>query len=119
MKKVLFYLNIAFAIFFLNSLYATGAFPELGFKTAQQGYAFDSYPLSSENIFFDACLEDVFEDDLSESEKKKCTFGQISHHYTSFIAQKNSKNDFKIFLPADHFFPRKAPLLTFLCVFRI
>ncbi len=119
MKKVLFYLNIALAIFFLNSLCATGVHTESGFKTATQEYAFDSNQISSENPFFDIYFEDILEDDLTDSERKKPASVQISQYNASFVAQNFSDNNFKEQLPADHFFPCKASIITFLCVFRI
>ena len=119
MKKVLFYLNIALAIFFLNSLCATGVHTESGFKTATQEYAFDSNQISSENPFFDICFEDILEDDMTDSERKKSASVQISQFNTSFVAQNFSDNSYKKPLPAEHFLPCKSSLITFLCVFRI
>ena len=119
MKKVLFYLNIALAISFLNSFCATGAHPKSGFKTAQQEYAFDSNQLSCESPFFDIYFEEVFEDDITDSESKKPDLGQIFQHNNSFLAQYFPDTLYKELLPAEHFFPCKASLITFLCVFRI
>ena len=118
MKKILFYLNIAGAIFFLNSLCAQDVKPELGFGIALQECAFDACSLNSDNLFFDACLEDISDEDSTDSEREKLSSGKTSYFNTSFVAQNFSYYFYKIF-PTKLSFPRKASLLIFICTFRI
>ncbi len=119
MKKILFYLTIALAIFFTNSHCAQDVETELGFKIAQQGYTFDYYQLSNEYLIFADCLEDILEDNSIDSEKKKPSSGKTAYYNTSFIGQIFSNNNFKKTLPAKLFFPYHTSLFIFICVFRL
>ena len=119
MKKILFYLNIAWAICSPNSLYAHDVEPESGFKIAQKGYTFDVCPSKSENVFLDVCLEDLTDDDSNDSEGKKLSSGNTSAYNTSFIPQNYYDNKFEKTFPVNHFLRHRTPLFIFICVFRI
>lgn len=120
MKKILICLTIAWAIFFLNSFYAHDIEPEYGFKIAQQDETSAYFELSSENLFLDDCLEDISDDDTEDdSERKKSSSGTTSYINTSFFRQFFFDDTLKNSLSSTFFFSSRAPLLAFLCVFRI
>jgi hypothetical protein len=119
MKKILCYLSIAGAIFFPNAFCAQDAKPELGFKLAQQEYIFDYNQPSHENPFLADCLEDLFDDDSTDSEKKKSSSGKTASCNTPFNAQNFFHNGFKKILATKRFIPFKSSLFLFLCVFRL
>jgi uncharacterized membrane protein len=118
MKKILFYLNIVFAIFILNSLFAQNLSSEFGFKIANE-YAIDDYKSSSQNLFLDVNLEDIFEDDSTDSEKSKSSSEKTAIYNTAFIAQKFSYNNLNKILPTKYFCPSWASHFIFICVLRL
>ncbi len=117
MKKILICLTIAWAIFLPKSHCAQDVILELGFKTTQKDI--DYGQLSTENVFFDDCLEDLYEDDSNDSERKKLSSGTASYTQTSFVAHNFSANAFKTILPTKFFFPFRTSLYLFICVLRL
>jgi hypothetical protein len=119
MKRILFYLYIALAIFFQNSLCAQEVGHKSGFKPAQYEFNFAFFQLSSKTLIFDYCLEDIFEDDSSDSERKKPSSGKISCYNSSFVAHNFSAHYLKKILPTKLFFSILTSLFIFICVFRL
>jgi hypothetical protein len=118
MKKILFYFNIVFAIFFLNSLCTQNLSSEFGFKIANE-YACDAYQSSSQNLFLDVNLEDIFEDNSTESEKKKSCSEKTSYYNAFFVAQNFCVSNFHKILPTKLFCPSWASHFIFICVLRL
>ena len=119
MKKILFYLIIAFAIFSPNSLCAHDTGLQSGGKIAERECAFDDGQSNNDNLFFDVCFEDLSEDDSNDSERKKPFFEQKAHFDTRFISQSIFDNTFKKVFPPKFLFLRKIPLFVFISVFRL
>jgi uncharacterized phosphosugar-binding protein len=121
MKKILFYITIALAIFSSNSICAESADLESGIRMAQNDYAFDVSQQSNDNLIFDVCIEDFSDDDddSDESENKKLSSGKTSSNTTTFIVQNHLENTFKNILSSDFSFPCKTSRHIFFCVFRI
>jgi hypothetical protein len=120
MKKILFYITLALAAFLLPKSFCTqGATSELGFKLAEHTNGLATQH-NHQNIIFDDCFEEVFEDDDSDdSERKKDASPQCNVCNKSFLAQNNFENFLKKILTAHLFFPLKTALFIFLCVFRL
>ena len=119
MKKVLFYLGIAAAIFYLNSTRAQDSDLLSGCKIAEQKYSFDCGQSNNDKLIFDICLENLYEDDSNDSEKKKLSSGNSSAYNTSLVAQNFSYNNLNTVFPTNLFFPNRTPLFILICVFRI
>jgi hypothetical protein len=87
MKKILFYITIALAIFSANSICAKGTNVESGIRMDQNDFAFDTAQSSNEHLIFDICLEDFSDDDddSDDSENEKLSSGKTSANNTSFI----------------------------------
>ena len=119
MKKILFYLSIALAIFSPNSLCAHDTELQSGGKIAERECAFDNGQSNSDNLFFDVCLEYLSEDDSNDSERKKSSFGKKAHFNTRFISQSLFDNTFNKVFPPKFLFLRKIPLFVFINVFRL
>lgn len=119
MKKILFYLSIALAIFSLISLCAQDTGLQSGCKIAEHEYTFDCGESNSDKLFFDACLEDLYDDGSNDSEKKKLSSVKISHSNTSFSAQIFIDNTYKKVFPTQFLFLRRIPLFIFISVFRL
>lgn len=120
MKKKLICLILAWVIFFPNSFYAHDIEPDCGFKATNQDNAAAYHQLGSENFILDIFLEDIFEDDDSDnSEKKKISSGATSYTNTYFVTYVFSDDTFKNILPTKLFFPFRASLFIWLCVFRL
>lgn len=119
MKKILFCLTIALAIFFPKSFSAQNATPQPEHKIARQEMTFQYSQLSSENPFFDDCLADLSDDNTTHSDRKKLSSAKTSSHNASFVTHNISGNSFKKRLPADFFFPLRAPLFIFISVLRL
>jgi hypothetical protein len=119
MKKIVCYISIVSAIFFLNSVCALDVKTELGFNTAQQRYAFENYQLDSENVIFAECLEDISDEDSEDSERKKASARNRLTTNIFFAAQYFSTNTLIQSLPQKLFFPLRTSLFAFICVWRI
>lgn len=119
MKKILFYLSIALAIFSPNSLCAHVTELQSGCKIVEHDYAFDCCESNSENLSFEACLEDLCDDNSNDSERKKLSLGKTSHSNTSFGAQIFFDNTYKKVFPTQFLFLRRTPLFIFIGVFRL
>jgi hypothetical protein len=120
MKNIIFCLSIASALFFIHSFRAQDAEPELGVKITQQDYPLAFYYQSDrDNLLFDICLEDIFDDDDSDSESKKLSSGKMCYDNAFFVEQNFSDNNYKKIASAEGVFPYRASLLTFICVLRI
>jgi hypothetical protein len=120
MKKILFYITIALSALLLpNSFSTQGATSELGFKLAEHTNSFATQH-DDQNAIFDACFEEVSEDDDSDdSERKKDPSPQSIVSNKPILAQNHSENSLKKILTAHLFFPRKTALFILLCVFRL
>ena len=116
MKKVLFYLGIAAAIFYLNSTRAQDSDLLSGCKIAEQKYSFDCGQSNNDKLIFDICLENLYEDDSNDSEKKKLSSGNSSAYNTSLVAQNFSYNNLNTVFPTNLFFPNRTPLFILICV---
>ena len=119
MKKILFFLSIAFAIISPNSFCAHDTELQSGCKIVERELTFDDGQSNSDNLFCDICLEDIFDDDYNESETKKDSSGNKNHSHTRFISRIISDiTSNKIFQP-QFLFLRKTPLFIFISVFRL
>jgi hypothetical protein len=120
MKKILFYISIAFAMFSPNSLNALSGEHELGVKSTQRHFTVEAGQTSSNHISIEARLEDFSDDDDSnESERKKPSLGNSSAFDTSILTQNYSENNFNGILTAHFLYPSRTPLFIFICEFRI
>ena len=119
MKKILFYLSIALAIFTQNSSGVQENKLGLGFKIVEHQYAFHPCEPNSHNLAFEACLEDRTDDDSNDSERKKHSSGKISHSNAAFFAQNFSDHFFKKVLHPKFFSQCRTPLFIFINVFRL
>jgi hypothetical protein len=119
MKKIIFYLSIAFAIFSPNSLCAHDTELQSGCKIAEHECAFDYAHSNSDLLFFDICLEDLTDDDSNDSERKKHSSGKKAHSNVPDLVQNFLNIAFIKVFPTHFLFLRSTPLFIFIKVFRL
>ena len=119
MKKILFFLSIAFAIFSPNTLCADDTELQSGCKIAEHESAFDCSQSNRDNLFFDIYFEDLSNDDSNDSERKKFSSAKIAHFNTYILAQNFPNNTFIKVFSTKFLFLRKTPLYIFINVFRL
>ncbi len=118
MKKIIFYLSIVLvlAIFSLSFVCPPNIGLQQGVSAAQAEQvcaADNAIPL------FDVCFEDFFDDESSESEKKKIVSTLATHYQYSFVATAFAVGNFKKIISTKRPFPFRIAIFLFICVFRI
>ena len=119
MKKILFYLSIALAIFTQNSSGVQDNKLGLGFKIVEHQYAFNRCEPNSYNLIFEACLEDRTDDDSNDSERKKHSLGNMFLTNAAFFTQNISDHFYKKVRYPKFFSQCRIPLFIFINVFRL
>ncbi len=119
MKKILFFLSIAFAIFSPNTLCAHDTELQSGCNITEHEYAFDSGQSNSDNLLFDVCFEDLCDDDSNDSVRKKDSSGKTPHSYAAFFVQNLSDHFFTKVLYTKFFSQCRTPLFIYINVFRL
>ncbi len=114
MKKILFFLNIALAVFCVYYFCAPIMKQELSCKTAQQ-----SFNTSHKEISIFEILAEDFTDDSDDSEKEKPAFTQNSLPTLLFTAQNFLNNNFQKTAISNSSFLFSIAIIILFCIFRI
>jgi hypothetical protein len=117
MKNILYNITFAGVLFLVNSLCPHNYL--LDFKKNQVDSSIDYCHSNTENLYFDVCLEDLFEDDSDESEQKKSSSYKTVSHNASFILNTFSNCTYIKTLPAKLSFLRRTSLFIFIRVLRL
>jgi hypothetical protein len=117
MKNILYNITFAGVLFLVNSLCPYNS--EVDFKKNQVDSSIDSCHSNTENLYFDVCLEDLFEDDSNESDRGKSSFDRIFNCNAYFNLNNYSDSKYIKILPAKPSFLRRTPLFIFIKVLRL